>query len=77
MIYDCELTDLFAGEANYSWVRRETLELSEDLTDRQIIRRAKSAFGLTGCRCRTSNYGDSWDLRPYDACIILFIFPSY
>lgn len=77
MIYHCELTDTLGGEANYSWVRRETLELSDDLTDRQIIRRAKAALGLTGCRCRTSNYGDSWELRPYGACTVLFIIPFH
>jgi len=73
MIYQCELTDTFGGEANYSWVRRETLELSEDLTNRQIIRRAKAALGLTGCRCRTSNYGEGWELRPYNTCTVLFV----
>ena len=77
MIYHCELTDTVGGEANYSWVRRESLELSDDLTDRQIIRRAKAALGLTGCRCHTSNYGDSWELRPYGACTVLFIIPFY
>ena len=77
MIYDCELTDTFGGEANYSWVRRESLEVSEGLTDRQIIRRAKSALGLTGCRCRTSNYGEGWELRPYGSCTVAFILPSY
>ena len=77
MIYHCELTDTFGGEANYSWVRRESLELSEDLTDRQIIRRAKAALGLTGCRCRTSNCGEGWELRPYNSCTVLFITPSY
>jgi hypothetical protein len=25
--WHCELTDTFGGEANYSWIRRETLQL--------------------------------------------------
>lgn len=77
MIYDCELTDLFAGEANYSWVRRETLELSEDLTDRQIIRRAKAALGLTGCRCKKESIGETIQLKPYGSLTVAFITPLY
>jgi hypothetical protein len=71
--YHCELTDTFGGEANYSWVRRETIEVPDNATDRQIITKAKAALGLTGTRCRTYSMGDSWELRPYGACVVAFV----
>jgi hypothetical protein len=36
MLWNVELTDTFGGEANYSWVRRDQLELPADATDRQV-----------------------------------------
>lgn len=71
--YDCELTDTFGGEANYSWVRRETITLPDDASRRQVITAAKAALGLTGTRCRTFDYGDSWELRPHNSCTVAFI----
>lgn len=68
--YDCELTDTFGGEANYSWVRRATVQAD---TDRQLVRRAKAALGLTGVRCRTSSYGDLIELRPCGSATVAFI----
>lgn len=64
---------------NYAWVRRETFTLPDDATDRQIVRAAKAAVGLTGVRCR--NEGSCGDetvvLRPYGSCTVLFIIPEY
>ena len=33
--YNIELTDLFQGEANYSWVRRATIEAPAKKDERQ------------------------------------------
>lgn len=71
--WTAELTDTFGGEANYSWVRRETFSLPAGAADRTIVRAGKAAAGLTGTRCRTENYGDSFTIRPYGACVVLFI----
>jgi hypothetical protein len=75
--YDCELTDTFGGEANYAWVRRATFEAPSNISDLAIVRRGKAALGMTGDRCRVSNYGDSVELRPYGACVVAFITPRY
>lgn len=69
----CEHTDTFGGEANYSWVRRADIELPDDASDRSIVIAAKKALGLTGTRCRTYNHGDTWELRPYGECTVAFI----
>lgn len=37
MLWSVELTDTFAGAANYGWVRRDQLELPDTATDRQIV----------------------------------------
>lgn len=70
-----ELTDTFGGEANYCWVRRETIPAAEaaKLSDAAIIRRAKAFAGLTGHRCEKENYGDTIALRPRGVCWVLFI----
>lgn len=73
MKIQCEYTDTFGGEANYTWVRRAELEVQDNATDRQIVLKAKQALGLTGVRCKTFNHGDSWELRPYGICTVLFI----
>lgn len=68
-----ELTDTFGGEANYAWVKRETFTVPDHTSSRAIVRRAKAALGLTNVRCRTTDLGDSWELRPYGWCAIAFI----
>ena len=74
---DCELTDTFGGEVNYSWVRRETLTVPADITDFAIVRRGKAALNLSGVRCRVSRYGDVIELRPYGSCTVAFLSPRY
>lgn len=68
--YAIEYTDTFGGESNYSWVKRATIQAR---TDRAAIRAAKAAMGLTGIRCRKTDYGDMIDLRPAGICTVLFI----
>lgn len=87
--YDVEYTDTFSGEANYCWVRRETVNMPE-LThygydggtnyskanrayDRELMRRAKAAMGLTGVRGIKSEYGDTVDFRPHNSATVMFI----
>ena len=70
---DVEYTDTFGGEANYSWVKPETLELPAlKLSDRAIMRRAKAAMGLSGVRGRSYSYGDMWEFRPYRSHTVMF-----
>lgn len=84
-----EYTDLFCGEANYSWMRRGTVTMP-DLThygfdgssnyvranriyERELVKRAKAAVGLTGVRGRTLRCGTSIEFRPYQMNTVLFI----
>jgi hypothetical protein len=76
--FTCEYTDTFNGEANYSWVRRATIEAPEDATRATIMRRAKAALGLTGVRMRTiRDHGDLIEARPYCMCTVMFIHEQY
>lgn len=75
--FQFEYTDTFSGEANYSWVKREDVELPATITDRALVRRAKAWAGLTGCRCNVSNCGDMIDIRPQGSCTVLFISAVY
>lgn len=84
-----EYTDTYCGEANYSWVRRGTVTMPElthygydgssnyvranRIYERELVKRAKAAVGLTGVRGRTYRYGDSIEFRPYRMNTVLFI----
>ena len=70
---NCEMTDTFGGEANYSWVRRATVELSQDASRRAIVRAAKSALGINGVRCETTDFGDMVEIRPRQSCTVAFV----
>lgn len=74
---DCELTDTFGGEANYSWCRRETLTVPAGISNRALVRRGKAVLGLSGVRCRVSNMGDMIELRPVGSCTVAFLSTRY
>ena len=71
-----ELTDTFGGQANYSWVERETFCI-DGMTDRQIELTARSLVGLTGIRCARVDYGDMIEWRPHNACMVAFLTFNY
>ncbi len=87
--YEIEYTDTFAGEANYCWVRRAFVYMPEmtaygydggtnygkvlPVYNRELMRRAKAAMGLTGVRGKTYHYGDMSEFRPYGAATVMFI----
>lgn len=75
--YAVEHTDTFGGEANYSWVNRQTIELPEGASDLALVRKAKRAVGLSGVKCRKADLGDLIELRPYGHCSVVFISPIY
>ena len=74
--FDIELTDTFSGEANYSWIKRATIEAPSTITDRALIRRAKQAVGICGPH-RKQLGGELIALYPLGACIVCFITPRY
>jgi len=77
------------GEANYSWVKRASVSMPElthygydgatnygkanRIFERELMRRAKAAVGLTGIRGEVSRYGETIEFRPYRSCTVLFI----
>lgn len=87
--HDVEYTDTFGGEANYSWVRRHTITMPElthygydggngyakanRTYNRELMKRAKAAVGLTGVRGVTQHYGGMLEFRPYGMATVLFI----
>ena len=76
MTYQIEITDTFGGEANYSWVRRHSIEAPEKITDLALVRRAKRKAEWSGIRCKVSRYGDTIEIRPVGMCCVLFIVPN-
>jgi hypothetical protein len=87
--YNVEYTDTFGGEANYSWVNRCVITMPElthygydgstgyaranRIAQRETMKAAKAAVGLTGVRGRTYHHGDMSEFRPYRSCTVLFI----
>lgn len=71
--WNVEYTDTFAGEANYCWVRRATIARNRRAYDRELMRKAKAAVGITGMRGRKESYGDSIAFYPYGTATVLFI----
>ncbi len=87
--YEFEYTDTFAGEANYSWVRRGKVSMPElthygydgsqgyaranRIEKRELMRKVKAQLGLTGIRGTRSDCGDTIEFRPYGCCTVLFI----
>lgn len=87
--FEYEYTDTFAGDANYSWVKRGKVNVP-DLSHygydgshgyakadrrqaRHIMRKAKAALGLSGIRGKRETWGDTEVFRPYGAATILFV----
>lgn len=87
--YSVEYTDTFAGEANYSWVKRATVTMPElthygydgstnyskvnRVFERELLKRAKREMGLTGVRGRVESYSEMLAFRPYRMCTVMFI----
>ena len=84
-----EYTDTFGGEANYCWVRRATVTMPDltrygydghhgyakanKRYERELMRRAKAAVGLTGVRGRRDDIGGMLEFRPYGCATVMFI----
>jgi hypothetical protein len=93
MQYQIEYTDTFGGEANYCWVKRAKITMPElthygydgssnyskanKIYQRELMKRAKAAVGLTGARGRVESYGDTIDFRPYGCATVMFITAEY
>ena len=67
------VTDTFGGEANYSWVKRVTLDSKLNETTKQLIRRVKKELGYSGIPCEINDYFDMIEIRPKKICHVIFI----
>jgi len=72
LIGHIELTDTYAGEANYSWVKSEKF-ICDGLTDHQIHLKARKLVGITGMRCKKTDLGEMVVWEPYNANLIAFL----
>ena len=72
-----EYTDTFGGEANYSWVRRATVEIPDNASKSQVSRLIKRELGISGLRGRVYDSGDFWEFRPYGMCTVAFAHVQY
>ena len=73
MTYNLELTDTFAGEANYSWVKRAQLDAPSNASRLTLVRRAKAWAGLAGMPCEVSECGEMIMIKPRWQCVVLFV----
>ena len=69
-----EYTDLFAGEANYAWVKRFDFDCA-GMSDAQMVRYAKRRLGISGERAVYSH--NQCDLARYFKSTVLFISFDY
>ena len=92
-VYTVTYTDTFGGEPNFSWVRRATVTMPDityygydgmygyaranRAYNRELMRRAKAAVGLTGVRGVREKYSDIIEFRPYGCAAVLIIEPDY
>lgn len=83
-LYRWEYTDTFAGEANYSWVKRGIIRDREHKRQsytldhwrevrRRVLKAAKREAGLTGVRCERRDFGDIIAYYPRGMCTVLFV----
>ena len=91
--YSVELTDTFGGEANYSWANRSSVVMPDlthygydgahgyvkanKAFERELMRKAKAAVGMTGVRGRKEQISDTFAFYPYGSCTVLFISLRY
>lgn len=88
-MYELEITDTFGGDANYSWVYRDTITMPElthygydggtnyvkanKVYRRELVKKAKAIAGWTGRPCEVSEYGDGYEIRPRGICAVAFV----
>lgn len=70
---DIEYTDTFNGDANYSWVQRETIVIPENLSSTALIRRVKKQLGITVKHIKHEYSADDIRLDLIGCCRVIFI----
>ncbi len=69
-----EVTDTYAGEANYTCVKRGVIpQGSKEFSNLAAVRKVKKEIGWNGIKCKTYDFGDFIEIRPYGVCQVCFI----
>lgn len=76
MTIQIEYTDTYGGEANYSWVRRKSIKVRNNISDLALTRRVKKEMDLNGVRGRTDKLGELTAFRPNGMATVLFFHPD-
>ena len=71
--FTVEYTDTFGGEANYSWVKRDTFMVQQGTPDSFVKTFAKDLMGIKGVRGRWEDMGDGFRFTPRGSCTVLFV----
>ena len=71
LVTHAEMTDTYGGEPNYCWVKRTSNITAK--TEKGLIKKVKSEFGLTGVKCKKYHFGDMIQLNPRNMNIVVFI----
>jgi hypothetical protein len=75
MRYQVEYTDTYGGQANYSWVHREVIDVPDKYSERSLVLTAKKSVGLTGVRGSSGWIGETYEFRPHNSATVLFVYP--
>jgi len=70
---EIEMTDTFGGEANYCWVKRDTIDNLTSDTNRALLKAIREKFELEGVKLDLKiDSGDfkRWDIRGACACVM-------
>jgi hypothetical protein len=71
------INDGMGWSGNYTWVRRATVEVDNNMTERQFITKLRAAAGLNGSRAVTERLGEGYMWKHPGAAVLTFAFPSY
>lgn len=72
LVAHAEMTDTNGGEPNFTWVKRKYNITAK--TEREIIRKVKSEFNLTGVKCKKiDECGNTITLKPQNMNLVVFI----
>lgn len=73
MKVNIEVTDTFGDEANYSWIKRFSLDMPVSASRLSVVRAVKKEIGWNGIRCEVSDFGDEYHIRPTGMNQVCFV----
>jgi hypothetical protein len=73
VIYSDAYYDGESWTANGCRSERHVIELKESTKDREVMKAAKAAVGLTNVRGVTTNFGNTIMFKPHNSATLLFV----